>query len=97
MVGALKALVIGMGILIIVGMGLVVYGMRRQADNLSSREAFGEVSVPLAESCRIAETGAGDRGLVVIRIEGDDESCRQILVFDSMRGALRGRILLPTE
>lgn len=95
---ALKALVIGMGILIIVGMGLVVYGMMRQADNLTSRQTFGEVSIPVPADCVLAEASPGERGLVVLRFQGSaDAGCRQVLLFDSLRGELRGRIHLPTE
>lgn len=97
MVGVLKALVIGMGVLIVIGMGLVVYGMVRQADKLSNRGSFGEAVIPLPDGCSVAEAAPGDRGVVVIRLQGAADACRQVLVFDSLRGELRGRILLPTE
>ncbi|MFD1379625.1 hypothetical protein [Fodinicurvata halophila] len=43
---ALKALVIGMGILIIIGMGLVIWGFARQATQLAEKSENG----PSAES-----------------------------------------------
>lgn len=95
---AVKALVIGMGILIIVGLGLVVYGVVRQADNLISRDTFGEVTIPLPAGCTLAEASADDRGLVVLRLQGKaDDGCRQVLLFDSRSGEMRGRIHLPIE
>ena len=98
MVGVLKALVIGMGILIIVGLGLVVYGVVRQADNLISRQSFGEVSIPVPAGCTLAEADSGDRGLVVLRLVGSaGDGCRQVLLFDSRSGEVRGRIHLPIE
>lgn len=94
---ALKALVIGMGILIVIGMGLVVYGMIRQAENLSSRQTFGEASISIPPGCTVAETSSGDRGLLILRLQGAaDDNCQQVLVFDILRGELRGRITLST-
>jgi len=95
---ALKALVIGMAVLIVIGMGLVVYGMVRQADNLSRRQTFGDVNLSIPAGCQLVEAITGDRGLLVLRLTGEGgQGCEQVLVFDSLRGEFRGRIHLSAQ
>lgn len=96
--GALKALVIGMALLIVVGMGLVVYGMLRQADSLRGAPEFIEASLPIPADCRLADMQDNGRGLVLLRLDGPvRDGCRSVLLFDLQRGDLRGRIDLPAE
>jgi len=95
---ALKALVFGMAGLIVVGMGLVVYGMMRQADGLRGAPDFIEASLPLPADCRLADASGDGRGLILLRLEGPlRDGCRAVLLFDPATGGLRGRIDLPAE
>ena len=100
----LKGVVIGMGILIVIGMGLLVYGLVRQVDGLDGasaspasnaetpRTAFGEIDIPLPAGCRIAEMRPADSHLF-LRLEGDGD-CGRILVIDLPSGSELGRINL---
>lgn len=96
---ALKALVIGMAVLIVVGMGLVVYGMVRQADGLrggAPEAVVAQQAIP--EACTLAEVTADGGGLLLLRLAGPvDQGCRAVLLFDARQGDFRGRIDLPAE
>jgi len=95
--GALKALVIGMGVLIIIGMTMVAYGMFRQASKLTGSQSFDEASIAVPVGCTLAQVTPGDRGLLVLRLEGAaEDGCRQLILFDGRRGELRGRIHLTS-
>ena len=101
----LKGLVIGMGVLIVIGMSLLVYGLVREfggeddapaataSDPASPRAAtFGEIDVSLPAGCRIIEMQPAETRLF-LRLEGA-ESCPGILVIDLASGSELGRINL---
>ena len=94
---ALKALVIIMGVLIVVGTGVVIYTVAKRVSQ-SGRPAAGPVaaSLVLPAGCSIAEmTAIGDR--LALRLAGDGD-CRQILLVDPANGAIAGHIgLVPPK
>lgn len=55
---ALKGLVIGMSLLIVVGMGLVVWGFLRQADKLETRKAAEKAAVEAPATPPVAPPAA---------------------------------------
>lgn len=105
---ALKALVIGMGLLIIVGMGLVVWGFARQATQLAeksedppaSESPYFETRVNLPAGCELDSVKGDGQGGLLLTLQGRDgsrEACRQLLLLDPASGELRGRIQLGSE
>ena len=95
---ALKALVIGMAVLIVAGMGLVVYGMVRQADGLRGAPEVVEAQQTVPEACTLSDVTADGRGLLLLRLAGPvEQGCRAVLLFDARQGDFRGRIDLPAE
>ncbi len=95
---ALKALVIGMGILIVIGLGFVAYGLVSRASKLAPAEAdLGDISLDLPVGCAIAEARA-EAGRLIVRAEGPGErGCQQILVIDLESGKILGRIHAGTR
>ena len=101
----LKGLVIGMGALIVVGVGLLVYGIYRKATNsdtpfftmstttttAESAKRFGEVPLALPPGCSLAELRP-DGGRLYVRTGPAGGDCEGILVLDSADGSLIGSI-----
>lgn len=102
---ALKALVIFMGILIMAGMALLVYGLvTRTGDGETAggdqgiggggpmNAPFGEVELALPAGCVIAGSElTGER--LVIRLDGQAErGCQQLVIVDLASGKELGRV-----
>ncbi len=93
---SIKALVIFMGLLILAGLGLLVYGVVNQITDGSGAGApggFDESVVPLPIGCSVVETHVdGDR--LVVRLGGTYgyEPCQKIIIIDLQSGELLGRI-----
>jgi hypothetical protein len=91
---ALKFLVVFMGGLILIGVGVVIYGLTtRIADEDESGGAgFGTVEVPLPAGCVIAAAASeGDR--LVVRADGPAErGCQRVFVIDMKNGRVIGRV-----
>lgn len=103
-----KRVVIALGILIIAGLGLLVYGITaRVADKpaAGSKEgagvptapsalvpAFGEVRVPLPEACTVVEMLAAGDRLYLRT--GPAGVCERILVIETASGRTLGTLLL---
>ncbi len=88
---ALKVLVIGMGILIVLGLGLVAYGL---VSRVSTKGApgFGDVELALPPGCGLADARAQD-GRLVVRSDGPVErGCQQVFVIDIASGKILGRV-----
>lgn len=88
----LKGLVIFMGILIVIGLIVVAYGLasRMSGDRTG---AFGEVDLALPAGCVIAGSEA-ENDRLILRIGGPAErGCQQVLVLDLKDGELLGRIM----
>jgi hypothetical protein len=107
---ALKALVIGMGILIALAFGLLVYGLvKRSAEPVSSAASgastrgtaggvarpYGPVAIALPPGARLIDTQASEgRLLVQLELAG---GVRRVLVLDLASGALIGSIELTPQ
>lgn len=92
---AVKILVIVMGVMIVAGMGLLVYGMARQFDRI--REAadpvpLGAVDGTLPAGWRAVETAVGD-GRIVVLADGPD-GAQALFLYDSDLGRPMGQIKL---
>jgi hypothetical protein len=95
----LKLLVIVMGILILTGLGLLVYGVTQrvsQPDGGDTERAggdgFGEIAVPLPAGCVIAEARS-EGGRLVVRLDGPaEQGCQQVIVVDTESGEVLGRL-----
>ncbi len=91
---ALQALVIGMGILIFVALGLVAYGITRDAAPRQSPAAFGQTEVALPAGARILDMVAV-AGRVVLRLEtvdGAQRLAQQLIVIDPVTGRKLGTV-----
>ena len=106
---ALKALVIGMGILILVAMAVLAVTIYKRATapggervieagqrtGVAPGLAFGTVDLPIPEGAQVEEMNAVDDRLT-LRLRLNDGSAR-IMVMDLTSGALLGTLLLqPT-
>lgn len=90
---SLKALVIIMGLLIVAGLGLVVYGFAARApDAVGGAAGFGEVDLPLPAGCVIAASETAE-GRLILRLDGPPEAgCQQVVVLDLDSGEVLGRV-----
>ncbi len=89
----LKALVIGMGVLIVLGFVALVVGLADKFSRLDDA-GFAETEVAVPDGCSVAETLAeGDR--LLLRLEGPAErGCAQIVVVDLESGDVSRRMRL---
>jgi hypothetical protein len=99
---SIKALVIIMGLLILAGLGLLVYGMVNQVSEVAgpggpvapdAPGGFDEVEISLPSGCSVVETRVdGDR--LIVRTDGPDSnaSCRKIIIIDLESGEVLGRV-----
>lgn len=89
----LKALVIGMGVLILGGFVLVAVALVSRLTD-GGESGFGASEVPVPDGCSVAETLAeGDR--LLLRLEGPEaRGCAQVVVVDLESGAVQGRLQL---
>ncbi|HXP96105.1 MAG TPA: hypothetical protein VN809_05285 [Telmatospirillum sp.] len=103
---SLKALVIGMGLLIVIGLALLGYGLYRNMGHAPSAkavakgtgdvgQAYFSVDLPVAAGNRLEQMAvAGDK--VILRFSGSDGE--RILVLDPVTGHLTGAIsLIPQK
>lgn len=88
----LKALVIGMGVLIVAGFTLVVVTIASRIGGGRGEPGFGTLALDLAESCRIAaSTLDGER--LVLHLQGPaKDGCADVIVVDLESGRVLGRI-----
>jgi len=96
---SLKALVVFMGLLIVAGLGLVVYGMMGQlSGGPGAGGGFDAASVPLPAGCSLAQAEIGE-GRLVLRAEGpaDRPDCQQVILLDPESGAELGRITVAPQ
>ncbi len=95
---ALQALVIGMGVLIFVLLGVVVWrlatittGGGDEPPTAAATPAFTSQSLDLPPDCRIADTTT-DAGHLIIRTTGPRQPCDAAHIFDLETGAAVGTI-----
>lgn len=103
---ALKAVVIGMGVMIVAAIILIAYGLYKKtvepgwklfgnppAATTSAggvAEPFADIALGLKPGCRIVDVRP-DGGRAYIVI-GPDESCAEVIVVDVAGGRVLGRI-----
>lgn len=90
---ALKVLVIVMGVLIVLGLALVAYGLvTRVSRDRGPAGAFGDMALPLPAGCVIAEARS-EAGRLVVRADGPVErGCQQVVIIDLSEGRILGRV-----
>lgn len=105
---ALKGLVIGMGVLIVVGLTIVVVTIAMRLGGGEDGEpaaapaerpapardaaSFGRLSLGVADSCTIADA-VDSAGRLIVRLSGPGkDGCDQLVVVDPARGQVLGRI-----
>ena len=104
---ALKGLVVGMGILIVAGMALLVWGFYHKAtdpgfslfsgwvgnvvSDAAAPKAFGEVSISLPEGCTVVEVRP-DGNRVYLRVGPPVGACARVVVIDTGTGSVLGTI-----
>ena len=98
---SIKAVVIVMGLLILAGLGLLVYGMVNQISKVAIpvvSDRFDAASVALPAGCVLAEARI-DEGRLVLRIEGPPShpECQLVILLDPDSGAELGRITLAPQ
>lgn len=104
---SIKALVLVMGLLILAGLGLLVYGVVGQVSELAAPGApsgpgapggFDAASVPLPAGCVLAEAHL-EAGRLVLRAEGPlgRPDCQQVILLDPASGAELGRITIAPQ
>ena len=105
---ALKGLVIGMAVLIVLGMGLLAYGLYHKAADpdfklfdlsspvaLKPGPAFGNLGLPLPEGCVIRDMEVdGNRLYVKTAPSGPAfiPNCAKIFVIDPVGGTVLGTV-----
>ncbi len=86
---ALKGLVIGMGILILLGLGVVVAALVGAVDDARETPAKRTVSLDLPPGCALAGMRTVDDHLA-LRVTGPDgAACPALLLFDPAAGEVR--------
>lgn len=96
--GAIKALVVGLGIVIVVMIGLVIWGLMRQGESLRQKAAFEDLALPVPAGCSLAAVEPGDGDLLLLRLEGPlERGCQQAVLVDRGEGKVVGRIRLQAE
>lgn len=96
--GAIKALVAGLGIVIVVMIGLVIWGLMRQGERLRERAGFQELALPVPAGCSLAAAEPGDGDLLILRLAGPlERGCQQAILVDRGDGTVAGRVRLQAE
>ncbi len=101
---SIKALVLFMGLLILAGLGLLVYGVVGRVSELAgpgapgARSGFDAASVTLPAGCVLAEAHL-EAGRLVLRAEGPlgRPDCQQVILLDPANGAELGRITIAPQ
>ena len=89
-----KAAVGIMTLLILVAMGVVIYGLSGGLGRSAPME-LGEIELPVPPGCHVAEL-AGEGGVLALRLDGPlERGCNQVLLVDPGSGDLRGRLTVP--
>ena len=102
---ALKALVAGLGVLIVGGMALLAYGLymkasdpdfsifRDDAGESAPAKRFGRVELSLPKGCSIVEVRA-DGPRIYLHVGPPIGSCERIIVIDAADGTVLGTIVV---
>ncbi|SDG92201.1 hypothetical protein [Roseospirillum parvum] len=90
----LKTLVIGMGVLIVLGMGGVAYGIYANMQRLqesASGDGWGEVVVELPAGARVTDMEAAD-DMLYLHHQRAGTGGDGVVVVDTQRGRVVGRL-----
>ncbi len=99
----LKSVVIGLGVLIFLGLGLLVYGFIQKAndpdwrlsdDGKNANKPFDDLFLNL-KGCRITKVEPAEGNRAYLMIGGRDEDgndCNRVIVIDTGRGRVLGAI-----
>ena len=101
---SIKALVIFIGLLILAGLGLLVYGVVGRVSEVAgpgdpgAPDGFDAASVTLPAGCVLAEARI-DEGRLVLRVEDPSSrpDCQQVILLDPASGAELGRITIAPQ
>ncbi len=91
---ALKTLVIFMGLLIVAGVSLLVYGLATRLSETEEPAPRGaaETALALPEGCTLAEARA-EEGRLILRSDGPAaRGCQQVIVLDPESGQVLSRV-----
>ena len=92
---AIKAFVIGMGVLIVAGMALLFYGLAGGIGKLGKADpgaGFGEVALAVPDGCVIADSRI-EAPHLVLRLDGLlERGCQQVILVDLDSGRVLGRV-----
>ncbi len=89
---AIKAFVIGMGVLIVAGLALFFYGLAEGFGKLGQGGNMGEVALPVPDGCVIADSHI-EAPHLVLRLDGlADRGCQQVVLIDLESGRVIGRV-----
>ena len=100
---ALKALVAGLGVLIVGGMGLLVYSLYMKASDpdftifrdgaaqVAPAKHFGRVELSLPKGCAIVDMRP-DGARLYLHVGPPIKSCERIIIIDTTNGAIVGAI-----
>ncbi len=87
---ALKVLVGAMTVLILLGLGAVIWRSFELVSGRAAGRNFGAVSLGLAAGCRIVE--ARPEGARLIVRAGEGGSCERVYILDIVTGAVLGTV-----
>ncbi|SMF60251.1 hypothetical protein SAMN06265365_12193 [Tistlia consotensis] len=95
---AIKAVVIGLGAVILAMTGLVIWGLMRQGQSLSEKVNFADTAVAVPAGCSLAAVEPGKDALLILRLDGPlERGCQQAVLVDGGSGKVVGRIRLKAE
>lgn len=89
-VRGIKAAVIAMGVVIVIGFVVVVVTIVDRLAGSDEPEVLGEVAVTMPAGCRLADAWS-EAGRLYLRYDGEG-ACQQVAIVDPESGAVVGRV-----
>ena len=92
---ALKALVIGMAVVIVIGFVVVAATIAQRLSGMAREkgEAIGDIALPMAETCRLEGVTQLEDALLAVRLSGPRaHGCESILLVDLESATVVGRL-----
>lgn len=86
----IKAAVIAMGVVIVIGFVVVVVTIVDRLSGPDEAAELGEIAIPLPADCALADAWS-DAGRLFLRYDGPPV-CQQVVIVDPESGAEVGRI-----
>ncbi len=88
----IKAAVVAMGIVIVIGFVVVVVTIVGRLSGTDEAGLAADIAVPLPPGCTLADAWS-DAGRLFLRLAGAGD-CQQVLIVDLESGAAAGRVTL---